>query len=438
MSARSIAEALAKIVGSDHVVSAPARLAAAAIDGITPSWLIRVSAIEQVSAVLALASDESLAVVPRGSGSALGLGHPPARVDIVLDLSGMNRVVDYNPDDLTATVEAGLTAGSLMARLAPRGQWLPVDPPGAATRTVGGLVATGAHGPLRARYGTLRDFLLGVRFVQADGVVTWGGARVVKSVTGYDVPKLMVGSLGTLGVLCELTLRLHPRPQAEATRVSTFDSVAAAAAFVARVLDSSLEPNRVEFMNGAALGRLGLDGHAPAAVAVSVGSVDAAVRDQLATVEELARAAGGKTEPGASNFWDSYAAMLVDAGHLLAVHVSTPPSRLAAAVTAVERVVEDHAAGQGAVVAGCAALGTLDVLLPESVVPMAARLVERLRGVLADLDGHAIVTRAPLVVRRAIDPWGPIEARPLALMRALRDEFDPKRVLNPGRFVGGL
>jgi len=162
------------------------------------------------------------------------------------------------------------------------------------------------------------------------------------------------------------------------------------------------------------------------------------VRDQLAAVEELARAAGGKTEPGASDFWETYAATLADAGRVLALHVSTPPSRLAAAVSAVRRVLDDQAAGQGAVITGCATLGTLDVLLPESAVSMAAGLVERLRGAVADLEGHVIMRRAPLAVRRAVDPWGPIDAGPLALMRALRDEFDPKRVLNPGRFVGGL
>jgi glycolate oxidase FAD binding subunit len=437
--ARSITEALAKIVGSDHVVSDAAALAMAAVDGTTPRWVIRVSDSEQVSAILTLASEESLAVVPRGSGSALDLGHPPSRVDVVLDLRGMDRVVDYNPDDLTASVEAGLTAGALAARLAARRQWLPVDPPGGDSRTLGGLVATAAHGPLRAKYGTLRDFLLGVRFVQADGVVTWGGARVVKSVTGYDVPKLMVGSLGTLGVLCELTLRLHPRPEAEATRLLTFDSVEAAGAFVARLLDSSLEPNRVEFLNGTALGRLGLDRHVEAAVAVSVGSVDDAVREEIATVEGWGQDSEMfRSQSLTPDFWETYSTMLGDGGHVLALHVSGLPSRLAGSVRTVERVLGDLAPGGTAVIAGCAPLGTLDVLLGESAVPIAAPLVERIRGAVAEIGGHTMVRRAPPAVRRAVDPWGPVEPGPMALMRGLRDEFDPRRVLNPGRFVGGL
>src|SRR5439155_732223 len=190
--------------------------------------------------VLALAWDAELAVVPRGGGNALALGHPPSRLDLVLDLRRLDRVVEYNPDDLTVTVEAGTTMGALAARVGARRQLLPLDPAGVERRTLGGLAATDASGPLRARYGTMRELLLGVRFVQADGVMTWGGAKVVKSVSGYDVPKLMVGALGTLGVLGELTLRLHPEPEFEATWLAVFTDLAAAQAFVARLVDSTV------------------------------------------------------------------------------------------------------------------------------------------------------------------------------------------------------
>jgi glycolate oxidase FAD binding subunit len=284
----------------------------------------------------------------------------------------------------------------------------------------------------------LRDLLLGVRFVQADGVVTWGGARVVKSVTGYDVPKLMVGSLGTLGVICELTLRLHPRPEAEATRLAIFEAPEAAAAFVARLLDSSLEPNRVEFLNGAALARLGGDGRVACAVAVCVGSVEAAVRAQIATVDAFAREAGGSGAAAATEFWAAYGAMILEAGRLLTLHVSSLPGQLVATVRAVEQGLAALAPGESAVVAGCAALGTLDVMLPASAVAAAPRLVDDLRERVALLDGHVIVRRAPVELRRQIDPWGPVEPGVMALMKGLRDEFDPQRVLNPGRFVGGL
>src|SRR6516162_606067 len=217
VAARSLGEAFAAIAGRDRVLDDPQSLAAAAIDGLIPKWIVRPTSVDQLGPMLALAGEARLAVVPRGGGNALELGNPPARLDVVLDLVGLDRVIEYNPDDLTITVQAGITAGALAARLAAHRQWLALDPPGSAARTVGGIAATNASGPLRGRYGTMRDLLLGVRFVQADGVLTWGGSKVVKSVSGYDVPKLMVGALGTLGVLAELTLRLHPTPPTERT-----------------------------------------------------------------------------------------------------------------------------------------------------------------------------------------------------------------------------
>src|SRR5206468_11452631 len=219
---------------------------AAAIDGVVPSLVVAPASTDETAAVVAFAAGERLAIVPRGSGAALEQGAPAERVDLVLDLSRLDRIVEYNPDDLTISVEAGVTAGALAATLGPPGQLLPIDPPGGGARTLGGLVATNASGPLRARYGTMRDLLLGVRFVQADGVVTWGGSKVVKSVSGYDVPKLMVGALGTLGVLAEVTLRLHSRPDEESSWLVLMAWPGEAQAFVERVIASPLQPSRVE------------------------------------------------------------------------------------------------------------------------------------------------------------------------------------------------
>ena len=184
VSARSLSGALGAVLGVEGVRDDAATLAAAAVDETAPRWVAVPATLEQLSQVLALAREERLAVTPRGSGSSLELGCPPPRVDLVVDLRRLDAVVEHNPDDLTTTVQAGVTAGALAGRLAPHRQALPLDPPGWGGRTLGGMAATQASGPLRVRYGTMRDLLLGVRFVQADGVVTWGGAKVVKSVTG--------------------------------------------------------------------------------------------------------------------------------------------------------------------------------------------------------------------------------------------------------------
>jgi glycolate oxidase FAD binding subunit len=176
----AVAHALEEIAGRGQLQADPAALAAVAVDGVVPRWLVRPGTVEQVAQVLVLASAEGLAVTPRGSGSSLALGNPPRRLDLVLDLGRLTAVLDYVPDDMVASVQCGITLDAMAARLGQHGQRLPLDPAPGGGRSVGGVLATAASGPLRFRYGTGRDLLLGVRFVQADGVVTWGGARVVK------------------------------------------------------------------------------------------------------------------------------------------------------------------------------------------------------------------------------------------------------------------
>ncbi len=434
---RSVGAALAQIVGRGRVADDPAALAAAVLDGRRPRWVVRPESVEQAAAVLALAHEEGLAVVPRGSGTALDLGHPPAALDIVLDTRGLDRVVEHNPDDLTATVQAGAAARVLAERLRERRQWLPIDPAGGGTRTLGGLVATNAHGPLRLRYGTLRDLLLGVKFVQADGVVTWGGARVVKSVTGYDVPKLMVGALGTLGLLVELTLRLHPRPVAEATWLATFPSGGAAQTFVTDVLDSSLQPNRLEALSAAALRACAVS---PAAIAVAVGfgSVEAAVREQGALAERLAERCGGRWTAAPTDFWDRWDRAFLRGEDDVVLQVAAPASRLAETLEAIERRHADLTSGADPMITGCAAFGTLRVIVTGAEATETAALVRGLRDDVEPDGGSVIVQAGQPALRTLVDPWGPVHPGALALMTALRDEFDPRRVLNPGRFVGGL
>jgi glycolate oxidase FAD binding subunit len=420
--------ALADIVGRDRLHDDPALTAGMAIDGRVPSWVARPRTLDAVAGVVALAAEERLAVAPRGSGSALDLGFPPVRLDVVLDLGGLDRIPEHNPDDLTVTVQAGVTGGGLAARLAARRQLLPVDPPGWRSRTLGGLAATGASGPRRLRHGTMRDLVLGVRFVQADGVVTWGGAKVVKSVSGYDVPKLHVGALGTLGVLAELTLRLHPAPEAEATWFAAFGAPEAAGAFVAALLDSTIQPSRIELLNAHVL-RLAGEDTDRVAVAVSIGSAEAAVRAQGEAVERLARAAGGAVSPVGGDFWDVYA-RTARAG-AVGLRVATLPGAVVGTLREIERLTP-------ALVTGSPALGTLSVGLPSEEVEATRALVDRLRTYAAEAGGSVVVERGPVAVREAVDPWGPVEPGALALMTSLRDAFDRGRVLNPGRFVGRL
>lgn len=434
VSAPAVEVALAAIVGREHVAGSGVRLAASAVDGCTPRWLVSPSTVDEVSRVMALACAEGLATAPRGSGSALDLGAPPARLDLVLDLSRLAGILDYVPADMVATVQAGVTLETLGRELGKHGQMLALDPYGGASRTVGGALATNASGQRRFRYGTGRDLLLGARFVQADGTVTWGGSKVVKSVTGYDIPKLLVGSLGTLGIIVEATLRLHPVQPASGTWLFAFESRAGAAQLVADILASSLEPERLAWLNGRALARAGSE-RAEAAVAVSVASVDEAVASQGALLSSMASRLGARVSTVDGGFWTLVGEAL--AGPIV-VKAAGEIRRLPYWAGEIERAAS--AVGLGLSLVGEAGNGVLRAAVEGSVSPetWVERIVGPLREALSAEGGSLVVERAPAELKRTADVWGAVPEAAVAVMKRLKSEFDPRGILNPGRYVGGL
>src|SRR5206468_561323 len=270
--------------------------------------------------------------------------------------------------------------------------------------------------------------LLGVRFAQADGVLTWGGAKVVKSVSGYDVPKLMVGALGTLGVLLELTLRLHPAPDHEATWLASFRTPAHAQDCVAALLDSTVQTNRLEVLDGRVLAACSLPVSA-AALAISIATVEPAVRAQEGLVKAIVQRAPGAVQTMGASFWKTYDRALAGFDGVT-LRIGTVPARLVETLGAVQAVLP------GAAVAGAAGLGALRALVTHADVSVLLPPLERLRATVGEVGGGVTVERAPRALRERLDPWGPVPAPALAVMRAIKTEFDPRGVLNPGRFVG--
>lgn len=430
VSVHALTDALAGIVGRERLLTEPPALSRYAVDGILPAWVALPTRVEEVGQLLRLAANERLAVVPRGSGALMGLGNPPRRVDGVCDLSRLAAVVAYEPADLTATVQCGIPLSALAARLTPHRQFLPLDPPDGASRSVGGVLATNGSAPLRFRYGTARDLLLGVRFVQADGTVTWGGAKVVKSVTGYDIPKLMVGSLGTLGVLVEATLRLHPLPETETTWLVTFPTAERAAGLLSAIQASSLQPNRLQIVTSMATGGR-WDGEAT--VAISFGSVAEAVRAQGESLAAIARREGGRTRTAEPGFWSGLWALL--AGATVRVKVAALPSDTAGFCGEIQRL--GASLGITAGIVGEAGNGVLHVALRGALraVEWETKVIGPLRERLAPTGGGVVVEHAPLEVKERLDVWGPVDPATLAIMKRLKGEFDPLGTLNPGRFV---
>ncbi|MBI4390794.1 MAG: FAD-binding oxidoreductase [candidate division NC10 bacterium] len=436
-----------EIVGAEHVRTGPAA-APFAVDGLTPGVVAAPGSEEEVSRLLAAAEGLEAAVTPWGGGTKTGLGNPPRRLDLVLSLARLNRVVDHEPGDMTATLQAGMTLAAAQAHLTQKGQFIALDPAAAARATVGGILAANASGPRRLRYGTARDLVIAVRIVHADGAVTKGGAKVVKNVTGYDMNKLYVGSLGTLGILTEVTFRLYPLPPTEETHLSAFPTLEAAGAAAAEILGSPLVPHAVELLSAAAAAAAARAANVPwspgqVGLAVMIGSVPDAVHAQLADVARFCRGAGSAADHhlrGAAHSacWEAVREFPgPDAPRSLILKGSVPLTRVPELMSRGEGLAgQRHLACQAVAEVGP---GIVRFSVDAGGVPpeRAADYVETVRGVAAELGGHLVVLEAPLDVKRRVDVWGPV-GKALRLMQGLKAQFDPKGILNPGRFVGGI
>ncbi len=413
-------EEIAGLIGAEYVVEGTEK---DAIDGLVPPWVVRPGTVEEVSAVLKLASGNGLAVTPRGGGTTLGQGNPPARLDLVLDLTRLDRIVEHAQGDLVVLVDAGARIEQVQQTLAGAGQMLALDgiPSGA---TIGGLIAANSNGPRRYRYGTVRDLLIGVTVVLSDGTVAKSGGKVVKNVAGYDLGKLMSGSLGTLAVVVGAVFRLHPRPTHRRLVQAALNDPAELTPAVQSILHSSIVPSALQCQwpaDDSCRIQVLLEGVAP--------SVEA----QSAMAAKLLRRHGNVIEGGG----DEEAFDLVDATppppDEVLIRVSTLPNRLSEIAGAI-RVASRHVPS-GALISGSVGNGILDVRVGADDPTGVAAIVEELRAIGG--ESHVVVRNAPTTVKRLVDVWGPV-GDSLEVMRNVKQRFDPTNTLNPGRFAGGI
>jgi glycolate dehydrogenase FAD-binding subunit len=406
-----------------------------AIAGRSPRVALFPDTLDALCEALAIANASDLAIAPYGGGTQIGIGAPPVRLDAVVVTRRLNGVVDYQPDDMTVTVEAGMMMAELQATLAERGQFLPLDPPLAARATVGGTVAANASGPWRCAYGSARDWLIGVRVVAPDGRIVKGGGRVVKNVAGYDLCKLYTGSLGTLGILAELTFKVLPRPEtaglaAVPLRLDQVEPLLAA------LMDSDLAPSALELLTAGA----DPSGTAPVGGAALLARFDGpreAIEWQLAELAGMAdRHAGAATARlDDLSLWDKVRDWAGGEWAWLAV-AGTTSSEVAALVEAGLQAGE--ASGSPLEVNARAATGAIYYGVRHPLTQEATRtLTDRLRTAATDRGGSLVVLQTAPALREGLDPWGPLGGE-LRLMQGIKAQLDPKGIMNPGRFVGGI
>ena len=412
-------EDLQNIVGAEH-----AREAAPgdAIDGVAPSFVVEPGSTEEISGVLRFANDRDLAVAPRGGGTSMSLGNPPRHLDLVLGTTRMNEVVEHVPGDQVVRVQSGIRFADLQERLADSDQMLGVDPPEAGEgATVGGLVAANSSGPRRYRYGTIRDLIIGITVVLADGTVAKAGGKVVKNVAGYDLSKLFTGSLGTLGVIAECNFRLHPRPETQRTVAVDLPDTASAGAASQAILHAQIVPSAVELLWDDEMRRL----------TVLIEGIPSGVEAQAEATAHILRGFGEvRTDEGATASNPPGAG---DDG--AAVKISAPPAELTGVLDST--LGASSRLGVTPRITGHAGMGVTYVGLSGGDEGARAAVVEELREIWTRRGGSVIVREAPPDFKRRVEAWGPIGTR-LDLSRRVKEKFDPRGILNPGRFVGGI
>ena len=449
-------------------------LAAHAVDGVVPSAVVAPDSVESLSATVKMASEQGYTVIPRGGGTRMDFGLPPSRADIVVSLARLNRIVSHEPADQTATAEAGITMAGLQAGLGEKGQYLPLDPPHGDAGTLGGVLATNASGVLRTSFGTARDMVIGARVVQADGTIVKSGGRVVKNVAGYDLNKLYIGSLGTLGILAEVNLKLQPLPAAGRMIIGSMPGISAAAECAFRVMDSEIMPSFLELADPATRSLLALEhggkpGNGARGDAAGDARGDAAGDDpgfaliagmfgpeetvdwQVRECEGLLREKGAVdvVHLGGDAYRRALESMRAFPGGRLVPRGMQSGATCRASVTPdeVEALYRLAVEGCGRLSIGCGMLSHFasghvafvfygERSFREADFDGLANLIGELRTA-SEHHGALVVEHAPAALKERVGVWGSARGN-LHLMEMLKNRFDPKGTLNPGRFVDGI
>ena len=377
-----------------------------AIDGMTPRGIVRATTEADVVDAIRGANERGEAIVVSGGATRLGVGDPPARYDVAVDLSALRGIVEYEPGDLVATVRAGTTLAELAQALAPRGQRWPVEPGLPERATIGGTLAGAAGGPSRLRYFHPRDWVIGARVVLGDGTPVRSGGRVVKNVTGYDLTRLWSGTFGTLVAIVELTLKLTAIPERTVSLVADVD-VPAAFETAKQLHASGLPLDALAIVTGDAASALGA--HGDAAFLVRVTGPAAAVRRLGREIRERMRC-----RDVANEVWNDVTALPLEAKWT--ARVAWPAMTQPAIQFA----------------------GYPAVIYPGNSTAYLLRSIDgatfgKVRASLEAVGGIAVLERATAEYKRdAGGAWGTPRV-PLGIARALKERFDPRDVLAPGR-----
>ncbi len=448
-----ITDRLAGILGTDAVVSTQ-QLEPYAIDGVVPQSVVAPVSRQALAEVMRWASEEEHALFLTGGRTQMTVGNVPHKVDVVVDIRRVHRVLDHQPADLTATFEAGITLGAVREELAGRGQFLPIEAPLADQATLGGILAANSSGPLRTSYGLPRDWLIGTTVVNVHGEEIKSGGKVVKNVTGYDLNKLYVGSFGTLGAIVEATFKLSPLPQASAVVLASFESINTAITAGQHLLGQVFTPQGIQVLDMPSALRMpnypGLRANIPDQATLTpavlfgffAGRPSAVRRRVTETTKLLGEKRASQVESLENDAAWSMLKSLTDFGWedgtlpYLSLKLNVPASSV---IQVVDRSLAPTPEGPVPGLVADLGFGNMRLFWWRETAEddMVLDAVARIRAIARSVGGSAVVEHCPLSIKAGIDVWGE-PPQGFAVMRSIKQRFDPQNILSPGRFVGGL
>ena len=415
----SLEENLRAVVGPTNLRVASA---ADAVSGVLPQFVAEPDNEKQLAAALSVANEAGIAVGPRGGGTKLDWGNPPKNARLILSTARLNRIVEHAWADLTVTVEAGCTLQSLQQTLAQHGQRLAFDGLWPERATIGGVLSTNDSGSLRLRFGALRDLIIGVTIALPDGTLASSGGKVVKNVAGYDLPKLVTGAFGTLGIITRAVFRLHPLPRVTKSFSFTAENALVVQNHILAIQDSQLAHTALQIR--CATGE-------PPAADILFEATDAGLAAQESHLRKLLGST--RVELSSENVWNARQNLWGSPNNTtLLAKISLLPTNAAKTLDSLHSIGDTRKVNWQ-VVLQATGIGMLRL---EADPPQLSAAVELLRGELRSRGGVFVVLRRPAELL-TIDVWGDA-GDSVPLMRAVKNQLDSKNTLNPGRFVGGI
>ncbi len=374
--------------------------------------------------VVAICHQNNWSIIPCGNGSKATWGGLPSKVDLYLSTRHLNQIIDHAVGDLTVTLQAGVTLKQLQAKLQAANQFLPLDPAYPETATLGGIVATADTGSWRERYGGVRDLLIGISLVRADGEIAKAGGRVVKNVAGYDLMKLLTGSYGTLGIITQLTFRTYPLPPASATLILSGDRANILSA-AQTLRNATLTPTRADLVSSSVVEKLQLG--EGLGLIIQFETIIESIEEQIKQLSAMTSSVPVGNKEDEKTLWNQLKDLtsIPSSDSAITCKCGLLPTKTA-------EFFQKLPADSYAIIHNKSGLGKLILNSIESLSDL-----EKLRRYCEENRGFLTILESPLTIKEQIEPWG-YSGNALSMMEKIKQQFDSKKQFNPNRFVGGI